>query len=121
MNVFDSSALLGYLLGEPGREVVREQLEIGGICGAANWAEVAQKTRAGGADWDIARGLLMSFPLSVEAVTSEDAERAASIWRRGEGLSLGDRLCLALGERHAATVWTCDSAWEGRPRVRLVR
>lgn len=121
MNVFDSSALLGYLLQEPGRDVVREQLEVGGVCGAANWAEVAQKVRTAGADWDIARGLLMSYPLSVEAVTREDAERAASMWRRGDGLSLGDRLCLALGERLVATVWTCDSAWDGRSWVRLVR
>jgi PIN domain nuclease of toxin-antitoxin system len=42
----------------------------------------------------------------VEPVLAVDAERAASI-----GLSLADRLCLALGQRLGAEVWTADLAW----------
>lgn len=121
MNVFDASALLAYLRGEAGSETVREQLELGGVCGAANWAEVAQKVRASGADWDLARGLLLSYDLKIESVMTEDAEGAALLWRAGEGLSLGDRLCLALTARLGATVWTCDTQWSGRPGVELIR
>ncbi|MFT4299437.1 MAG: hypothetical protein QM597_07380 [Aeromicrobium sp.] len=53
---------------------------------------------------------LLSFPLSIEPVTVEDAELAARLWSDTPGLSLGDRLCLALGGRLDAVVWTADRA-----------
>lgn len=121
MNVFDASALLAYLQGEAGAGVVHDGLEAGGHVSAANWSEVAQKVRAASADWGLLRGLLLSFPLAIEPVTPADAERAAERWRKGGGMSLADRLCLALGDRLDATVWTADSAWKGETRVRLVR
>lgn len=121
MNVFDASALLACLRGEPGSEVVREQLETGGVCGAANWAEVAQKVRASGADWALARSLLLSFDLTVEAVSEADAVQAAAMWRSGAGLSLGDRLCLALAARLGAVAWSADTQWRGLPGVTLIR
>jgi PIN domain nuclease of toxin-antitoxin system len=121
MNVFDASAILAYLGGEEGADQVRAQLELGGRCSAANWSEIAQKIRARGADWDLARQLLLSYDLDIEPVDAADAEAAAGMWRRGEGLSLADRLCLALGARLGATVWTSDAQWGARPGVRLVR
>jgi PIN domain nuclease of toxin-antitoxin system len=121
MNVFDSSALLAFVAGEEGAEVVRRELEIGGVCGAANWSEIAQKVRWSGADWSLARGVLLSFELRVEPVTEADAERAAALWRKGAGLSLADRLCLGLGARLGATIWTADRQWQGHPGVLLVR
>ncbi len=49
MIVFDASALLAYLRGEDGAEVVEQALDKGGACGAANWSEVAQRSsRAAG-------------------------------------------------------------------------
>ncbi len=121
MIVFDSSALLAYIRGEPGDAVVRTRLGSGGICSTANWAEVAQKVRSAGADWSLVRALLLSYDLRLEAVTVADAESAAAMWRSGEGLSLADRLCLALGARLGATVFTCDTAWSGRPGVEQIR
>lgn len=121
VHVFDASALLAYLQGEDGSAVVEEALETGGACGAANWSEVAQKVHGHGRDWALARSLLLSFGLSVEPVTSDDAERAAAGWRRGAGLSLADRLCLALGDRLDAPVLTADSAWGDSGRVQQIR
>ena len=121
MNVFDASALLAFLQDEPGADVVETRLDDSGRCGAANWSETAQKVRARGGDWDLARGLLLSYGLTVEPVTEADAEWAARRWIRGEGLSLADRLCLALGHRTDAVVWTADSQWSAEPRVRPIR
>jgi ribonuclease VapC len=121
MTVLDASALLAYLQGEQGGEVVEEALEHGGVCGAANWSEVAQKVRHHGRNWDLARSLLLSDGVRVEAVTEADAEWAAARWVRGEGLSLADRLCLALGERLDVTVLTADTAWGESGRITQVR
>ena len=95
MIVFDASALLAFLHGEQGSDLVERSLLQGGVCGSANWSEVAQKTIQFGADWSVARGLLLSYPLTIEPVTPEDGEQAALLWRTGSGLSLADRLCLA--------------------------
>jgi ribonuclease VapC len=108
VKVFDASALLAFLQGEDGAIQVEQALETGDTCGAANWSEVAQRIRSHGRNWDLARSLLMSYGLKVESVTLDDAEWAARRWTRGEQLSLADRLCLALGDRLDADVWTAD-------------
>jgi ribonuclease VapC len=111
VNVFDASALLTFLQGEDGAASVEEALRDGGACGAANWSEVAQKIRAHGRNWDLSRALLVSYGVKVESVTITDAEWAAQKWVRGKGLSLADRLCMALGNRLDADIWTANSAW----------
>lgn len=119
--VLDASALLAYLGGEPGADVTESRLEGGATCGAANWSEVAQKVMAAGGDWNLARALLLSFEIEIEPVSEDDAEWAAGRWTRGEGLSLADRLCLALGERLDVEVWTADAAWGTDGRIRQIR
>lgn len=121
MNVFDASALLAFLQGEGGASVVEEGLQAGGACGTANWSEVAQKVRAHGRDWSLARALLTSYDLHLEPVTVEDAEQAAATWSQSSGLSLGDRLCLALARRLDATAWTADNTWGTSANVRQIR
>ena len=121
MNVFDASALLTFLQGEPGATKVEQALKDGGACGAANWSEIAQKIRAHGRNWDLSRALLASYDLQVESVTADDAEWAARRWTRGEGLSLADRLCLALGDRLDADILTADQAWGTDGRIRQIR
>lgn len=119
--VVDASALLAFVQGEDGSEVVEATLLAGACCGAANWSEVAQKVRAAGREWDLVRALLLSYPTSVEPVVADDAEWAARRWRAGEGLSLADRLCLALAERMDAPVLTADRSWGTSSRVRQIR
>ena len=121
MNLFDSSALLSFLQGEQGADVVERELDLGGVCSAANWSETAQKVLARGGDWSLARGLLLSYEVRVEPVLPADAELAARLWRAGSGLSLADRLCLATADRLHALVWTADTAWGRSDRVRQVR
>lgn len=121
MNVFDASALLTFLQGERGAPEVEEALRDGGACGAANWSEVAQKVRAHGRNWDLSRSLLASYGVQVEPVTVNDAEWAARRWVPGDGLSLADRLSMALGERLDADIWTADQAWGTGGRIRQIR
>jgi len=121
VTVFDASALLAFLLGEPGADLVESRLSTGGCVGAANWSEVARKVGSVPDAWPSARDLLLSYPLTVEPVTRLDAEGAAALWRPGEGLSLADRLCLALAERLHSEALTADRAWEGRDAVVLIR
>ena len=119
--VLDASAILAFLQGETGADLVETQLESGVRCGAANWSEIAQKVRAADGDWDLARALLLSYELDVEPVIADDAEWAALRWRRGEGLSLPDRLCLALAERINADAFTADASWGTAGRIRQIR
>jgi ribonuclease VapC len=120
--VLDASAILAFVQDEPGADIVEKALIAFAVCGAANWSEVAQKVHGAGRDWDLVRALLVSYQLEVEPVMMlEDAEWAARRWTPGEGLSLADRLCLALGERIDSEILTADAAWGSSGRVRQIR
>lgn len=119
--VLDASAILAFVQGEDGADVVEEALEMGAACGAANWSEVAQTVLAAERDWDLVRALLAGYEVRVEPVIGEDAEWAARRWRNGEGLSLADRLCLALAQRFDVDVLTADALWGSAGRVRQIR
>lgn len=121
MNVLDASALLAFIGEESGADVVEDALLDGSWCSTANWSEVAQKVRAADRNWGVVRALLLSYELQLEPVRAEDAEWAAERWRRGEDLSLADRLCLALAERLDAEALTADTAWGSAGRVRQIR
>ena len=121
MRVLDASAMLAFLQGEPGADIVEQELIDGAVCGAANWSEVAQKVQGRSGDWSLARALLLSYDLGVAPVEMVDGERAASLWTAFPHLSLGDRLCLALAERLATEAMTADRAWGSSPRIRQIR
>ena len=121
ISVLDASAILAFLLGEDGADTVEDALTSDPRCGAANWSEVAQRVLSTGRDWDLARALLASYGVRVEPVSPDDAEWAARRWWRGEGLSLADRLCLALGDRLSADVLTADKSWGNSARIVQIR
>ena len=121
--VVDASVVLAWLQDEPGSDEAEPML-MEGVIGAANWSEVLQKSRQHGISAEVVARLLASFGLSVESVIREDGERAAGIWQAGSGLSLADRLCLALGLRLQVTVATMDDSWAGVagvPKVVVLR
>lgn len=119
--LLDASAILAFLLAEDGSEAVEQRLVDGARCTAVNWSEVAQKVLGAGRDWDLARALLLSYEILVEPVTVADAELAARRWRRGDGLSLADCLCLAQGDRLGIAAWTADRAWGDREGITQIR
>ena len=121
--VVDASVVLAWIQDEPGSDEAEPML-MEGVIGAANWSEVLQKASQHGAPVGTVSRLLASFGLRVEAVVREDGERAAELWRAGSNLSLGDRLCLALGLRLGIGVATADAAWlelEDGPKVHQLR
>lgn len=121
-SVLDASAVLAWLQDEEGADVV-DRLLTGGqtTISTANWSEIAQKVIAAGGSWLVASALLDSYDVDVAPVSREDGEHAAMLWRRGDGLSLGDRLCLALGSRLGVDVITADRAWADHPSVFVIR
>lgn len=85
MNLFDASALLCFLQGEPGADVVERELLIGGACTAANWSEVCQRLLSREQDWSLARGLLLSYGLRIEPLLAADAEPGSPAMAKGVG------------------------------------
>jgi PIN domain nuclease of toxin-antitoxin system len=119
--VLDTSALLAWLLGEPGADTVRQAIGPRAVVSAANWAELARKVTEKGTDWPQLRNALVALGLNVAPVTAADAEASATFGEPRDGLSLGDRLCLAVGRRLGCDVLTADTAWADLPGVVLIR
>lgn len=118
----DASAILAYLNGEHGADVVESELSMNEcVISAVNWSEVAQKIRRAGADWPLARATLRSLRLDIEPVTVADAEAAAAMWAPNTRLSLADRCCLALGQRLGTRILTADTEWGDADPITQIR
>ena len=119
--VLDASALLVFAQAEHGADVVEAALLSGAACAATNWSEVAQKVLAAGRDWDLVRALIASYDVDIQPVTAADGEWAARRWRPNEGLSLADRLCMAVAERLDVDVLTANAVWGTEGRIHQIR
>jgi PIN domain nuclease of toxin-antitoxin system len=110
--VLDASALLAYLQDEPGNETIEPMLDESAIS-SVNWAEVVQKSVAGGVEVDGLREDVEALGVSVLPFTAEEAETTGRLWleTRSAGLSLGDRACLSVGIRLGVPVLTTDQVW----------
>lgn len=118
--VLDASALLAYLLGEPGDLVVSDQIAVGAVISTINLAETLSRISDRGGDpvqtaerWDRSGFLFES--ILVEEFTFEDSIEIARLrpLTKHLGLSLADRACLALARRMGFPVLTADRAWSG--------
>jgi len=111
--VLDASALLAFLHGERGGDLVERELEHA-VISSVNWSEVLYTSLSHGVNVDGLREDLEALGLSIEPFTVEDAERAAMLrpQARPLGLSLGDRACLALALRLGLPVLTADRVWQ---------
>lgn len=110
--VLDTSALLAWLRGEPGAEMVHPLLPTA-VMSAVNWSEVCRKLHQRGVDADRITSRLRILGIQVEPLTEADALAAATLWARNRaaGLSLAGRCCLALSTRLDLTTVTADTTW----------
>ena len=110
--ILDASAVLALLGNEPGAELVQRMLPDSVIL-SVNLAEVVTRLALiGMPDYEIAEALNL---LGLE-VLPFDSELAFSSGfmapeTKPQGLSLGDRACLALGLQTGLTVLTADRKW----------
>jgi PIN domain nuclease of toxin-antitoxin system len=116
--VLDASCLLASAFGEPGGEGVRPLIS-GALISAVNWSEFVQKVQQRGIHTQGIRTELEGAGLRIVPVSVAQAEAAAELWPLGRplGLSLADRLCLALGLAQPSKVYTADRAWTQLPTL----
>ncbi len=125
--VLDASALLAHLLREKGGKRIKETLPNAAMS-AVNFCEVLNRY-AKDTSLESAKKLANKLRTklgAIEAFAPEDAIEATAIHlsSRHLGLSLGDCICLALGQKLSADVWTCDRKWaqlDASYRVTVVR
>ena len=114
MMVLDSSAVLGYLNGEPGTDMVATHILSGQACIlAVNQTEVLSKLSDWGMPMEDACAAVAKLALQVIPFTAELAIEAARLRQptRAQGMSLGDRACLALARQRQCAVLTGDRPW----------
>jgi ribonuclease VapC len=110
--VLDASALLAFVNREPGAEKVTAVLGEAMIS-AVNLCEVVTKLALRGSAPDRILATLTESELEVVDFDRALAEAAGllAVHTRGRGLSLGDRVCLALARREGVAALTADNAW----------
>src|SRR3954453_4383119 len=114
MIVLDASALLALLHRENGWEVVaRAAATDSATVSAVNYAEVVQKATQHGLAAENVDAALEALEVTVSPFGRLDARLAAS-FRHRSGLSLGDRVCLALARSLSSPAFTADREWSSR-------
>ncbi len=110
--VLDASAVLAQLRSEPGADRVSAQLSASYLS-TVNLAEVVQKLVSDGASDEGIGEVLAQLPCEIVVLDEAMAVRAGLLRRatRAQGLSIGDRACLALAERLRLPAFTADRAW----------
>lgn len=117
--VLDASAILAYLLIEPGADVVRLALSGSAVVSSVNWAEVLSKMSDLGGDPHeissrLARTGILGGALHVWAFDEHLAREVARLrpLTKSAGLSLADRACLALALTLGVPVVTAHRSWQ---------
>jgi ribonuclease VapC len=116
MIVLDASAVLAFLMVEPGQEKVAKVID-GSAMSAVNLGETLTRMEREGRPASDIRAVLESTGVVFFPFDVDQAEAAAVLWHVGRpfGLSLGDRSCLALATALGAPVMTAERRWAGLP------
>lgn len=123
--VVDSSVVIAYLRDEPGGDILTSD-DGPFLLSTVNLAEVLTKVVELGLSIDDVNLVLRRLPIVHVDHDRDDARRAAELRPAtvSLGRSLGDRICLALGQRFGVPVLTADTEWAALDigvDVRLIR
>ena len=112
MIALDASALLAFLLRERGHERVRDLLAEACLS-TVNLSEVLGRFARAGQDVAVVAEKLLEAPIELVAFSTRQAAIAAALVpaTQAEGLSLGDRACLALARERGICAVTADRRW----------
>ena len=110
--VLDASAILAVLNREPGADIVLASLA-GSVVSAVTLTEVVAKLADRGADEISIRRTMGELGTRVIPFDEDQAYRAGLLrpLTRDQGLSLGDRACLALAQIEGLPALTADRNW----------
>jgi ribonuclease VapC len=111
--VLDASALLAYILDEPGIDIVEDALAGGAVISSVNLAEVASRLVDQGYDDGQIQRYVSVVNLDTAPLEHQTALRAGLLRRqtRQAGLSIGDRACIALAQSLGLPAVTADRLW----------
>jgi ribonuclease VapC len=111
--VLDASALLALIHHESGwQAIAHEAIYNDATISAVNYAEVLQKAARRGVAVDDVDGDFDALDIIVSPFGRLDARLAASFYRHRSGLSLADRVCLALARSLSSPAYTADRVWQ---------
>jgi len=115
----DASALLAFLLRERGHDRVRELLSEA-CMSTVNLSEVLGRFARTGEDVATIAEKLLEAPIELVPFSTHQAALAAALVpsTQAEGLSLGDRACLALASERGIRAITADRSWR-RLKLRI--
>lgn len=110
--VLDASVVMAILLNEPGAQTAQDFLA-DALCCTVNFTEILTRCFDKGISIDIPQDLLVWHNVQLVDFNKDLAFLASSLRSvtKHNGLSLGDRACLALAIRESATAITTDRAW----------
>ena len=109
MKVLDTSAVIAFFLDEPGAEIVRRACDAG-MMSVVNVCEVLLRLARIGVDPTASLEKLETLGLRFEPVALKHASIAAG-FPQNVGLSLGDRMCIALACDQSLPLVTADRVW----------
>ena len=112
-DVLDSSAVLASFYGETGSDTIDDILR-GAVISTINVAEIISKLVERGMPADMARSTLIDTGIEIVPFDLDQAELVGDLRRRtrAQGLSLGDRACLALAKKIGGRAITAERAWK---------
>jgi ribonuclease VapC len=111
--VLDASAVLAYLFEEPGADTVAALMVRDPLICTVNLSEVMAVLVRDGMAVPEAVTIITELPIDMIDLTLDLALSAGALiaLTNRAGLSLGDRVCLALAKREGLTAVTADTAW----------
>jgi PIN domain nuclease of toxin-antitoxin system len=112
--ILDASALLAFLLAEPGSNAVVDAIEGGASISILNLTEVATRLVVTLNNVDEARAIIKSVRIPIVQMDESIMMAAGAMapLTRIAGLSLADRVCLATAKQYSVPAMTADRIWK---------